>query len=60
MGLLGGAVVKNLPPNAEDMSSIPGWGTEIPHARQLSLLVAMKTQHSKKITSVLYLPHNGY
>ena len=31
-------MVKNLPSNAGDKSSIPGWGTKIPHAlRQLSL-----------------------
>ena len=29
---LGGPVVKNLPCNAEDTGSIPGWGTKIPHA----------------------------
>ena len=28
----GGAVVKNLPPNAGDVGSIPGRGTKIPHA----------------------------
>ena len=28
----GGPVVKNSPCNAEDMSSIPGQGTKIPHA----------------------------
>ena len=28
----GGQVVKNLPSNAEDTGSIPGWGTKIPHA----------------------------
>ena len=28
----GGPVVKNLPSNAEDMGSIPGWGTKISHA----------------------------
>ena len=28
----GGPVVTNLPSNAGDVSSIPGWGTEIPHA----------------------------
>ena len=27
-----GPVVKNLPSKAEDMGSIPGQGTEIPHA----------------------------
>ena len=25
-------MVKNLPCNAEDMGSIPGWGTKTPHA----------------------------
>ena len=28
----GGPVVKNLPCNAGDVGSIPGWGTKIPHA----------------------------
>ena len=28
----GGPVVKNSPCNAGDTGSIPGWGTEIPHA----------------------------
>ena len=33
----GGPVVKNLPCNARDASSIPGWGTKIPYAmKQLS------------------------
>ena len=27
----GGPMVKNLPCNAGDMGSIPGWGTKIPH-----------------------------
>ena len=27
-----GPVVKNLPSNAGDAGSIPGWGTKIPHA----------------------------
>ena len=31
-GLPGHPVVKNLPCSAGDTSSIPGWGTEIPHA----------------------------
>ena len=34
----GGPVVSNLPSNAGDVGSIPGWGTKIPHAvRQLRL-----------------------
>ena len=34
----GGPVVKDLPSNAGDVGSIPGWGTKIPHATgQLSL-----------------------
>ena len=33
-----GPMVKNPPSNAEDVGSIPGWGTKIPHATgQLSL-----------------------
>ena len=33
--------VKNLPSNAGDVGSIPGWGTKIPHAwGQLSLWAA--------------------
>ena len=28
----GGSVVKKLPFNAGDMTSIPGWGTKFPHA----------------------------
>ena len=28
----GGSVVKNLPCNAGDVCSIPGWGTKIPYA----------------------------
>ena len=39
MGLPGGPVIKNLPCNAGDMGSIPGWGTKILHAlEQLSTL----------------------
>ena len=35
--LPGGPVVKNLPCNAGDVGSIPGWGTKIPPAaKQLS------------------------
>ena len=37
----GGSVVKNLPANAGDTDSIPGWRTKIPHAlEQLGLRVA--------------------
>ena len=39
-----GPVVKNPPPNAGDMGSIPGQGTKIPHAaRQLSPRAARKS-----------------
>jgi len=31
----GGEVAKNLPSNAGDTSSIPGWGTKIPHAASI-------------------------
>jgi len=30
----GGPVVKNLPCDAEDLGSIPGWGTKTPHAME--------------------------
>ena len=30
----GGPGVKNLPCNAEDVASIPDWGTKIPHAAE--------------------------
>ena len=46
----GGPVVKNLPSNAADVGSIPGWGTKIPHATgQLSpcATIREKTQHSQ-------------
>ena len=33
-GLPGGAVVENLPANAGNTGSIPGWGTKIPPAAQ--------------------------
>ena len=34
----GGPLVRDLPSNAGDMGSIPGWGIKIPHAAgQLSL-----------------------
>ena len=37
--------LKNLPSNAGDVGSIPGWRTKIPHAAgQLSLHAATKTQ----------------
>ena len=40
---LGGPVVKNLPCNAGDVGSIPGWGTRIPHVvEQLSLHAATR------------------
>ena len=56
----GGPVVKNLPSNAGDTGSIPGGGTQIPHAMgQLSLYTSTRekpvhpkaesTCHSKKI-----------
>ena len=38
MGFPGGLVIKNLPGNAGDTGSTPGWGIKIPHAsKQLSL-----------------------
>ena len=41
----GGPVVKNLPSNAWDTDSIPGWGAKIPHAAgQLSLYLRSATK----------------
>ena len=38
----GGSVVKNLPANAGDIGSVPGWRTKIPHAlEQLGLRAAI-------------------
>ena len=37
----GGPVVENLPTNEGDMSSIPGLGIEIPHAKELLSLRAI-------------------
>ena len=39
----GGPVVKTLPPNAEGVGSIPGWGAKIPHAS-----LDKKIKHKKK------------
>ena len=48
----GGPVVKNLPSNAGDAGSIPGQGTEIPHAvGQLSLRVATREPMCRKLQS---------
>ena len=48
-----GPVVKSLPANTEDTSSIPGWGTKIPHAagqlnplQLLSPSITMTANHS--------------
>ena len=38
----GSPVVKNLPANAGDRGSIPGWGTKIPHATTTSSYAATK------------------
>ena len=48
--VLGGPVVQNPACNAEDMGSIPGQGTKIPHAKGLSSTTTEtvgtpKTQH---------------
>ena len=41
---LGGPMVKNLPCNAGDESSIPGQGTKIPHAMKQASLHAATTE----------------
>ena len=44
----GGPVVKNLPSNAGDVGSIPGWGTKIPHAagQLIPRVTTTETAHS--------------
>ena len=39
-----GPVVKNLPSKAEDMGSIPGQGTKIPHAAEKLSLQVITTE----------------
>ena len=42
----GGPVVKNLPSNAGDEGSVPGWGTKIPHAvGQLARMPQLESPH---------------
>ena len=38
-GFPGGPVVKDLPCNAEDTGSIPGWGAKNPHAPQWAKII---------------------
>ena len=48
-GFPDGPVVKNLPANAGDMSSVPGSGTKNPHAKgQLSPCDLEPTSHNEK------------
>ena len=52
MDLLGDPGVKNLPSSARNVSSVPGWGTKIPHAAghravTKNLSTATKTQCSQ-------------
>ena len=45
----GGPVVKNLPSNAGDAGSIPGWGTKIPYAvGQLSLRATTREEKTRR------------
>lgn len=51
-------VVKNLPCNAEDMGSIPGWGTKIPYnTEQLSLNSATTEPRSYDAHDETKIPH---
>ena len=43
-------VVKNSPPNAGNMGSIPGQGTKIPHATEQLNLHAATTEHPRATT----------
>ena len=47
---LGGPVVKTSPSNAEDASSIPGWGAEIQHASQRKNQNMKRKQYCNKFT----------
>ena len=62
-GFPGGPVVKNPPHNAGDISSIPDWGTKIPHAREQleSPLAATResVHHNKKRSPVPQLRPNA-
>ena len=42
----GGTVVKNLPCNAGDMGSIPGWGAKVPHAEGKQSLSTTKSPNT--------------
>ena len=47
-GFPSGPMVKNLPSDAQDVGSIPSWGTKILHATgQLSLCASTKTRDAK-------------
>ena len=49
-GFPGGPVIKNLPLNAGNVDSIPGWGTRFPHAMgQLSLYTATTIAHTPQL-----------
>ena len=51
-------VVKNLPYNAGDVGSIPGWGTKIPHAvEQLSLRATATEGHMTHLHVPTERPH---
>ena len=53
---LGGPVLKNLPCNAGDLGSIPGWETKIPHAMEQE---ALKSQlESPRATRKDKIPHD--
>ena len=58
----GGPVVKNLPSNAGNAGSIPGWGAKIPHAAEQLGLHTATTQLVPSGAYMLQLekrpPHN--
>ena len=66
----GGPVVKNPPCNAGGETSIPGWGTKIPHAtrkgsprtsaRSVSTreVPALRNWRKPKLLNFFYSPHN--
>ena len=45
----GGPMVQNLPCNARDASSNPGWGTKIPHAATTGPMCSKAMEHPESL-----------
>ena len=55
----GDSVIKNLSSNAGDMGSIPGQGTEIPHAMKQLCAATAEPVCSRTHASQMERPHNA-